>query len=183
MRFDIAHCVALTLVSTALGGCGSDAKPPVVTGPPSNADRLNATPDTVTPSPNASIPKSRGNVSIEESIVRACNIGDADAYFAFDSAAVDARARTVLGKVADCFEKGPLRGKRMRLIGHADPRGDSEYNMVLAGERASSVEQVLVGEGLSSQRVSTSSRGEMDATGTDEASWARDRRVDVTLGG
>jgi hypothetical protein len=28
----------------------------------------------------------------------------------------------------------------------------------------------------------TTSRGAIDATGTDEASWQRDRRVDVTLG-
>jgi hypothetical protein len=28
----------------------------------------------------------------------------------------------------------------------------------------------------------TTSRGEMDATGTDEASWEKDRRVDVLLG-
>jgi hypothetical protein len=27
----------------------------------------------------------------------------------------------------------------------------------------------------------TTSRGEMDATGTDESSWAKDRRVDVVL--
>jgi hypothetical protein len=30
--------------------------------------------------------------------------------------------------------------------------------------------------------MTTSSRGEMDATGTDEASWAKDRRVDLMLG-
>jgi peptidoglycan-associated lipoprotein len=70
----------------------------------------------------------------------------------------------------------------MKLIGRADPRGDSEYNMVLGGRRASSVATTLEQLGMSSQKISSTSRGEMDATGTDEATWAKDRRVDVLLG-
>ena len=35
---------------------------------------------------------------------------------------------------------------------------------------------------LDAKQAQSSSRGAMDATGTDEPSWARDRRVDVMLG-
>jgi peptidoglycan-associated lipoprotein len=70
----------------------------------------------------------------------------------------------------------------MRLVGHADPRGDEEYNMSLGNRRADNVKSAIVGAGLSASQVATTSRGEMDATGTDDASWEKDRRVDVLLG-
>jgi peptidoglycan-associated lipoprotein len=70
----------------------------------------------------------------------------------------------------------------MRLVGHADPRGDEEYNMTLGNRRADNVKTAIVDAGLAASQVATTSRGEMDATGTDEASWEKDRRVDVLLG-
>jgi peptidoglycan-associated lipoprotein len=69
----------------------------------------------------------------------------------------------------------------MNLVGHADPRGEEEYNMVLGGKRADNVKHFLTGVGLPDAQAMTTSRGEMDATGTDESSWAKDRRVDVVL--
>jgi hypothetical protein len=35
--------------------------------------------------------------------------------------------------------------------------------------------------GLPDGQATTTSRGEMDATGADESSWAKDRRVDIVL--
>ena len=69
----------------------------------------------------------------------------------------------------------------MLVIGHADPRGDEEYNMALGGRRSDAVATTLIERNLRSTQISTSSRGEMDATGTSEGSWAEDRRVDVKL--
>ena len=54
--------------------------------------------------------------------------------------------------------------------------------MVLGGRRADNVKNAIVDAGLSSSKIATTSRGEMDATGTDEAGWEKDRRVDVMLG-
>jgi peptidoglycan-associated lipoprotein len=54
--------------------------------------------------------------------------------------------------------------------------------MVLGGRRADNVKGFIVQKGMPGGKVATSSRGEMDATGTDDASWSRDRRVDVLLG-
>jgi len=124
----------------------------------------------------------RGLVSIATEIRTACGLSDKDAYFDFDSAKLDGADRSVLQRVVACFNSGPLAGRSMRLIGHADPRGDTEYNMVLGGSRADNVKQYLQHQGLSGNSLATTSRGELDATGTDEATWARDRRVDLTLG-
>jgi peptidoglycan-associated lipoprotein len=112
----------------------------------------------------------------------ACGISDDDAYFIFDSAALENNDISPLDAIARCFTVGPLKGRAMRLVGHADPRGSSEYNLVLGQRRADSVEGYLDRHGVGHSHLATTSRGSMDATGHDEASWTRDRRVDVTLG-
>jgi peptidoglycan-associated lipoprotein len=136
-----------------------------------------------TPAPAASVEKGpdASVVQISDEIRKACGITDADAYFPFDSSQVTNPEYSVLKRVATCFESGPLRGKSMALVGHADPRGDEEYNLVLGGHRADAVKEYLRQAGMRDGRIATSSRGKMDARGTDEASWAKDRRVDVML--
>jgi peptidoglycan-associated lipoprotein len=124
----------------------------------------------------------KGELNIDELIRKACGITDAEAYFAYDSANVKPEYRKVLKKLADCFTTGPLKGKTMLLVGHADNRGDDNYNLALGGQRADNVKRIISSEGMTAEKVETSSRGEMDSTGTDEASWAKDRRVDVKLG-
>lgn len=89
--------------------------------------------------------------------------------------------RPVLAQLAKCFVSGPLAGREMRLVGHADPRGASDYNMVLGGSRADTVKSFLTMKGMVADHIATTSRGELEATGADEASWAEDRRVDVLL--
>jgi peptidoglycan-associated lipoprotein len=122
----------------------------------------------------------RGVIHIAEDIRKACGISQVDAYFAFDSSSLEQPARPVLGQLAKCFVSGPLAGREMRLVGHADPRGDDDYNMVLGGSRADTVKTFLMMKGMPTERIATSSRGELDARGTDEATWADDRRVDIT---
>jgi peptidoglycan-associated lipoprotein len=67
-------------------------------------------------------------------------------------------------------------------VGHADPRGGSEYNDTLGQKRADSVKDYIIGKGMEKSKAESTSRGAMDATGTDDPTWARDRRVDVMLG-
>jgi peptidoglycan-associated lipoprotein len=121
-----------------------------------------------------------GSVHIDERIMKAC--GDLpSAHFAFDSAAIRAEADTALDALARCFVSGPLKGHGMKLIGHADPRGEHEYNFALGQRRAGSVATYLSGKGLDAAHVQSSSKGDTEATGTDEAGWARDRVVDIFL--
>ena len=119
------------------------------------------------------------SINISDEIRRACGLSDTDAYFDYDSSRVTPQADRVLSGLASCFTVGPLKGRGMKLVGHADPRGDSEYNLLLGGRRADHVGSALSKKGLQSDRISSSSRGEMDARGSDEATWARDRRVEV----
>jgi peptidoglycan-associated lipoprotein len=53
--------------------------------------------------------------------------------------------------------------------------------MGLGAERAEGVKNFIVGLGVPVSSLSTSSRGKLDANGTDEAGWANDRRVDIEV--
>lgn len=81
-----------------------------------------------------------GTIAVSADIRAACGISDEDAYFTFDSAALENKDISPLDAIARCFTVGPLKGRGMRLVGHADPRGSSEYNLVLGQRRADSVE-------------------------------------------
>jgi outer membrane protein OmpA-like peptidoglycan-associated protein len=166
-----AVAVVALLAST---GCASTPKPAAVAA--TGATGAAATPVTPKTVPNTD---TASGVHIDDKIRKACGISDDDAYFAYDSANLGAGDRRVLGLVATCFERGPLAGQALRLVGHADPRGPEDYNVVLGMRRAQSVEGYLVRDGLDKAKVDTSSRGALDAQGSDESGWAKDRRVDM----
>src|SRR5262249_56575406 len=87
----------------------------------------------------------------------------------------------VLDQLATCLTTGALKGKAVALIGRADPRGTEEYNLGLGSRRAASVSQYLGRLGVGQPQMSVSTRGALEATGTDEAGWRNDRRVGVQL--
>jgi peptidoglycan-associated lipoprotein len=122
------------------------------------------------------------NVAIDDAIIRACNIRSDEAYFPFDSSKLESSDVSPLSAVAKCFTNGALKGHSLKLVGRADPRGDEEYNMVLGQSRADRVGEALYRDGLGHTRMSSTSRGDLDAKGHDESGWMKDRRVDVLLG-
>jgi peptidoglycan-associated lipoprotein len=96
-------------------------------------------------------------------------------YFDFDSSTLSDSSRSKLADVANCIRSRGL--KSVHATGLTDPRGTEEYNLALGDRRAQSAKKYLETLGVEAQ-VSASSMGEELATGSDEASWARDRRVD-----
>ncbi|HTQ48742.1 MAG TPA: OmpA family protein [Polyangiaceae bacterium] len=173
----LGPCVAVAVASLALAACGG-SKPPVATPTAANAPAPSNAPSssTAAQSPTAS------SVSISDEIRTKCGIPDADAYFTFDSSHVTTKDRSPLDLVARCFTSGPLAGHSVKLVGRADPRGESDYNITLGQSRADAVGSYLDGRGLAKGKTLTTSRGSMDANGTDESGWQHDRRVDVMLG-
>ena len=176
--FGLVLSIAPLLLVTA---CAA-AKPPLARAPsmPTIANAI--PPSGLASATPANAPPSRGTIAISDEIRTACRIPAEDAFFAFDSATLESSDLQPLDAVARCFSTGPLAGHSMRLVGHADPRGPSEYNMALGQRRADSVEGYIDRRGVQSARIATTSRGALDATGQDESGWAHDRRVDVQLG-
>lgn len=68
-------------------------------------------------------------------------------------------------------------GVTTKIEGHCDPRGTEKYNMVLGEKRAHAAKDYLTALGIAADRLSTISYGKSQAQGTDEASWAQDRKA------
>jgi peptidoglycan-associated lipoprotein len=102
-------------------------------------------------------------------------------YFEFDDAGLKNEAREVLASNAACIEQRGLTG--VRLEGHADERGSTEYNLSLGQRRAESVRQYLENLGLDGSSLRTVSYGEEqpEDRGHGESSWSRNRRVVFAL--
>jgi peptidoglycan-associated lipoprotein len=75
----------------------------------------------------------------------------------------------------------------IRISGHADERGSSEYNLALGQRRAAAAKRYLVERGVAESRVETTSFGEERpvCTESNEACWAQNRRdeFEMTAGG
>ena len=121
------------LTSFVLVACGSDPPPPAAapTAQPTAAATMEPA-----PAEKAGDVPSRSNINISEDIRKACGITDAEAFFAYDSANVRPQDKAVLTKLATCFSTGALKGRQMRLVGHADPRGDCQASCCTLHRRA-----------------------------------------------
>jgi peptidoglycan-associated lipoprotein len=170
----------LVAAGLLLVACGADPKPePETPIDVSDSGRAKATPKT-DPAEKKEDDGSKGTVSLDPRIVDLCKLDEPK--FDFDSSAVGPQAAKVLDAMASCFVDGAAKGKKLKLVGHADPRGETVYNFGLGQRRAGAVVQYLQKKGLTADRMASSSRGALDATGTDETGWAKDRRVDIMLG-
>ena len=123
----------------------------------------------------------KAQVFISPKIQELCGIATDKANFDFNSTKLSKGAKSTLDELAVCFLTGPGSGKNLNLVGHADPRGTEDYNFALGQKRAGNVGKYLGKKGLGGERVASSSRGEIDASGADESGWAADRRVDILL--
>lgn len=103
-------------------------------------------------------------------------------YFDTDRYNVDSADIAALQTQAQWLSRYP--NKRATLEGHADERGTRDYNLALGERRANSAKNYLVSLGIDAGRISTVSYGKERpaALGSDEASWAKNRRaVTVTI--
>ncbi len=96
-------------------------------------------------------------------------------YFALDQYSIPDEAKPALQKNADCLSTTP---RAVSVIGMTDNRGTDEYNIGLSDDRAQSVVTYLGRLGIDPARLRKVPKGEGEATGTDESSWSKDRRVE-----
>lgn len=109
-------------------------------------------------------------------------MGQDTIYFDTDKFNVDSADQTALQAQATWLLKYP--GKRATVEGHADERGTREYNLALGERRANAAKNFLVSLGVDASRLTTVSYGKERpvALGSDEESWAKNRRaVTITI--
>jgi peptidoglycan-associated lipoprotein len=104
-------------------------------------------------------------------------------HFALDQYDIDPEARAILDSQARWLMAHP--DTRVTIEGHCDERGTREYNLALGDRRANAAKNYLAARGVSPARITTISYGKERplALGSDEGSWAQNRRaVTIVIG-
>lgn len=98
-------------------------------------------------------------------------------YFSYDSSTIDSRSEAVIREHANYLRANP--GTMVVLEGHTDERGTRDYNIGLGERRAYSVKQAFQNHGVGVQQMRVLSYGEERPAvwGSDELSYAKNRRV------
>jgi len=102
-------------------------------------------------------------------------------YFDFDRSELKPDARAVLTKKADWLRSNSK--YKIRIEGHCDERGSTEYNLALGERRANAAWKFLNALGVSGERMSVISYGEErpDDPGHSEQAWGKNRRDEFVL--
>jgi len=99
-----------------------------------------------------------------------------DVFFDYDENILGDDTRKVLQGNAQWLSKWPQ--TKIRIDGHCDERGTTEYNLALGDRRAITVRDYLMSLGISPDRIQTVSLGRESpfCTSTGESCWAQNRR-------
>ncbi len=118
-------------------------------------------------------PVSTGPVDVKQQFEK---VGTTIQY-AYDSSEISAHAQKTLDRQAAFLKAKP--SIKIIIGGHCDERGTREYNLALGERRAASAKDYLVSKGINSARIRIISYGKERpiATGSNEGSWARNRRA------
>ncbi len=102
--------------------------------------------------------------------------------FDTDQAHVHHASWPILKKLAE-FITGHPDIEEVDITGHADERGDPDYNLRLSQARAEAVKERLVRFGVTAERITTIGYGEArpKAEGHSENEWRQNRRVEFII--
>ncbi len=100
-------------------------------------------------------------------------------YFDLDRSSLRSDATSTLNAAMSCIQGAT---GQVRVEGHCDERGTTDYNLALGQRRADSVKNFLTKAGVSAGRISTVSIGEERPAdpGHSEGAWAKNRRAETT---
>ena len=157
-------CVALV----ALAGCAKTRETDIPPGPIGSTDGNGLS------SGPGYLPGSQGDFL-------ANTMGDR-IFFDTNRSDIDEQDKTVLQSQAKWMTTYP--NVRVVIEGHCDERGTRDYNLALGARRANAAKNYLGSLGINPARIDVISYGKErpDALGSDEESWAKNRRsVTITI--
>jgi outer membrane protein OmpA-like peptidoglycan-associated protein len=121
-----------------------------------------STPGTVTVTVTGTCPtdnmKASDTVNIQVVARPVKTITFEDVYFDFDRFSLTDAAQRILAQAVEAMRADPT--LRIRIEGHTCSIGTAEYNLALGDRRARSVQQYLVSNGITADRLTTVSFGE-----------------------
>lgn len=116
-------------------------------------------------------------------VIQRSEISDDKVNFAFDSSKVEATEKDELESLSRVLKARDQEIMGIRVEGHADERGERDYNQALSERRAEAVKEKLVEEGVTESKITTIGHGEdrpKDA-GHNEEAWAKNRRTEIIV--
>jgi len=101
-------------------------------------------------------------------------------YFDYDDYTVKPQYQETIKQSAALLESLPQ--MPVTLVGNADERGSTEYNLALGQKRAEAVKKALKLQGVTESQLEAISYGKEKprATCAEEKCWAENRRVDIS---
>ncbi|MDE6478187.1 MAG: OmpA family protein [Alphaproteobacteria bacterium] len=114
-------------------------------------------------------------------IVEPADLNDQRVFFGFNSSEISDEARdNLLGQ--SLYMKNH-KDVKIQIAGNCDERGSTEYNLALGARRANAAKEVLVRDGVESNRISTISYGKERplVQGTGESVWKWNRNATTTV--
>ena len=161
--------VAICVIALGLGGCPSKSK-----GPGAGADDGTGALGEEGLAGSSLDRAKRGLRPEEDGILK-------DVHFGYDSAEVESGERDRLAQNVEWLRDNPR--AKIELEGHCDSRGTIEYNLGLGAKRAKTVKDLLTGQGIAVDRISTISYGKELPLCQEESEdcWARNRRVHFVI--
>ena len=171
----VAQLMLIAMSGLALAACKS--KPPALPDasnqPEQQSGQSGATSDT-------SVGQGTGDANqvLLESAKQAGTI----IYFDYDRAEIKPEFVAIVTAHAKYLNASA--NNKVRLEGHSDERGSREYNIGLGERRAQAVRRALMLQGVTEAQITTVSYGEERPAvqGSDEAAYAKNRRVELVYG-
>jgi len=171
----VAQLMLIAMSGLALAACKS--KPPTLPDasnqPEQQSGQSGATSDT-------SVGQGTGDANqvLLESAKQAGTI----IYFDYDRAEIKPEFVAIVTAHAKYLNASA--NNKVRLEGHSDERGSREYNIGLGERRAQAVRRALMLQGVTEAQITTVSYGEERPAvqGSDEAAYAKNRRVELVYG-
>ncbi|MBT6277564.1 MAG: peptidoglycan-associated lipoprotein Pal [Chromatiales bacterium] len=164
------------LAAFVLSGCESNKQAPAASEPMAPAPTVTTgTPESAVPVP---VVENRPNEGTDLNQVQGY-LNQTIIYFDYDSPEVRTADLSIVEAHAKYLTDNP--GVAVLLEGHADERGSNEYNVALGEQRALAVANIMQLLGVQNGQLRTVSYGEErpQDTGENEASWERNRRVEL----
>jgi outer membrane protein OmpA-like peptidoglycan-associated protein len=121
-------------------------------------------------------------IFIDEPLALACGIPlEPEDYLQYDSTAPEPEDNPLLRRLAECLTTGPLRGRKVEVRGHTDPRVSDEYGARLGMSRADSVRDFLTAQGVHPDDVLISPGDEPGPSPEAPSDWPYERHVHIVL--
>jgi peptidoglycan-associated lipoprotein len=167
---------AVLVVSTA---CGGNPEPPAAPAPPPPAPVASRP----APQPSTDNGAEAARRAREAELARMRATMAQRVHFDYDRSEIRAESRAILDRKTRILRSEPT--LRIRVEGHADDRGSTEYNLALGSRRAEAVKAYITAAGIQPSRIQILSYGEdrpLERART-EASWSRNRRAEFVVTG